>query len=406
MIWLPFWLDVIRQSRANRPILTPLLGTKILSGLFRLLIESGKSTTYPLPDYLSLPSIGDVCTIGSPFRTQRTPQLASITPQKNGWRAQVYVAGERDSKIFRTQREAKSWAAAREIEMRRIKETPAGDLHTVRDMLKRYGEEISPQKRGERAEALRIKAFLRDFPALADLTLSQVKTPNLGEWRDTRLKAGVTPASVQRDINWLRNAFNIAREEWHWMDHKPFEGFRMPAETPPRVRRVTPREVKLICRALGYRSGHAPVTKSQDVALAFLVGLRTAMRAGEILSLGARTLNLTRRVAVVEHKMQYLTGRPREVPLSRHAVRLLRPVADREKCFTVSSGTLDAIFRKARDKLLIKDLHFHDSRAEALTRLSRKVDVMTLAKISGHKDLRILQQVYYRESSEDIAARL
>lgn len=41
-----------------------------------------------------------------------------------------------------------------------------------------------------------------------------------------------------------------------------------------------------------------------------------------------------------------------------------------------------------------------------LTRLSRKVDVMTLAKISGHTDLRILQEVYYREAAEDIAARL
>lgn len=332
--------------------------------------------------------------------------MASFTQHNGGWRAHIYVSGQRQTKVFRTQREAKSWAAAREIEMRRLKTTPAGDLHTVRDMLRRYGEEVSPQKRGERAEALRIKAFLRDFPAIADAPLSQIKTPHLGEWRDARLKAGITPASVQRDINWLRNAFNIAREEWHWMDHKPFEGFRMPAETPPRVRRVAPREVKLICRALGYRSGQAPVTKSQEVALAFLVGLRTAMRAGEILSLGARTLNLTLRVATVHHKMEYLTGRPREVPLSRHAARLLRPVADREKCFAVSSGTLDTIFRKARDKLLIKDLHFHDSRAEALTRLSRKVDVMTLAKISGHKDLRILQQVYYRESAAEIAARL
>lgn len=342
--------------------------------------------------------------------------MASITAHKDGWRAQVYVAGERNSKVLRTQREAKAWASAREIEMRRLKTTPAGDLHTVGQMLKRYGEEISPQKRGERAEVLRIQAFIRDFPDIAALKLSAVKTPHLATWRDARLKGfvdpdgeeveGVTPASVQRDINWLRNAFNIAREEWHWMDHKPFEGFRMPAETPPRIRRVTPHEVKLICRWLGYRSGHAPATKSQEVALAFLVGLRTAMRAGEILSLGARTLNLTRRVAVVEHKMQYLTGRPREVPLSRHAIRLLRPVAAKEQCFGVSSGTLDAIFRKARDKLLIEDLHFHDSRAEALTRLSRKVDVMTLAKISGHKDLRILQQVYYRESSEDIAARL
>jgi integrase len=45
-------------------------------------------------------------------------------------------------------------------------------------------------------------------------------------------------------------------------------------------------------------------------------------------------------------------------------------------------------------------------RAEALTRLARKVDVLTLAKISGHKDLRILQNAYYREAAAEIAARL
>lgn len=134
--------------------------------------------------------------------------------------------------------------------------------------------------------------------------------------------------------------------------------------------------------------------------------LRSAMRAGEILSLRKGNLSLSRRVASVQHKTQHLTGKPRDVPLTRHAVRLLRPVADREQCFTISSAVLDALFRKARDRLMIRDLHFHDTRAEALTRLSRKVDVMTLAKISGHKDLRILQSVYYRETAEQIAARL
>ncbi|CAB3916276.1 MULTISPECIES: tyrosine-type recombinase/integrase [Achromobacter] len=342
--------------------------------------------------------------------------MASITPHKNGWRAQVYVSGVRDSKILRTQREAKAWAAAREFELRQSKERPADELHTVRQMLERYVEEISIGKQGARHEGLRIQAFLRDFPDLADKTLSQFTTPDLANWRDTRMKGFTAPdgrtirpvstASVQRDINWLRNAFSIARKEWHWLSHNPFEGLRTLAEPPPRARRVNPREVRLLCRNLGYRSGQAPTSKSQEVALAFLIGLRTAMRAGEILSLGRQSLDLKRRVAVVNHKMQYLTGRPREIPLSRHAVRLLRPVADRERCFTVSSATLDALFRKAKDRLLIEDLHFHDSRAEALTRLSRKVDVMTLARISGHKDLRVLQNVYYRESSEDIATRL
>lgn len=32
--------------------------------------------------------------------------------------------------------------------------------------------------------------------------------------------------------------------------------------------------------------------------------------------------------------------------------------------------------------------------------------VLTLAKISGHKDLRILQNAYYRETADQIAARL
>ena len=92
--------------------------------------------------------------------------------------------------------------------------------------------------------------------------------------------------------------------------------------------------------------------------------------------------------------------------MTRAAVRLLRPVASRDSCFSLTSASLDALFRKARDKLLIEDLHFHDTRGEALTRLSRRVDVMTLARISGHKDLRILMQHYYRESAAQIAARI
>ncbi|WP_454763395.1 tyrosine-type recombinase/integrase [Cupriavidus campinensis] len=235
--------------------------------------------------------------------------MASISPHKDGWRAQVYVRGERDSKVFRTQREAKSWAAAREVELRRQKDTAPADLHTVRQMLERYGKEVSPQKRGSRAELLRIQAFVRDFPEIADLTLSQVNTSHLAQWRDARMKGfttmegrrvpAVSAASVLRDINWLRNAFLTAKKEWHWMDRNPFEGFRSPTDPPPRSRRVHPREVKIICRALNYRTGQAPQTKSQEVALAFLIGLRTAMRAGEILSLGKGTLDLQRRVATV-----------------------------------------------------------------------------------------------------------
>ena len=164
------------------------------------------------------------------------------------------------------------------------------------------------------------------------------------------------------------------------------------------------REIRRIVRWLGYRTGRPPSTTMEAVAWALLLSLRTGMRAGEVLQLSAETVDLERRVAVLKtHKTVERDG-ARRVPLTRHAVRLLTVLGG--KALQVSSASLDALFRKARDSLLIKDLHFHDARAEALTILARRVDVMTLARISGHRDIRILQRTYYRETAEQIAARL
>nr|WP_272927643.1 tyrosine-type recombinase/integrase [Burkholderia thailandensis] len=273
-------------------------------------------------------------------------------------------------------------------------------------MFREYVEKVSDKKAGARAEALRLRAFEKDFPDLAALKLSEFKTPHLVEWRDARLKK-VKPGSVVREINLIRNVFYTARDEWQWLTHNPFIGLKIPQEGAPRDRRIDPwGEVRPICRALGYVAGKAPETKSQETALAFLVALRSAMRAGEILQLGRANCDLQKRVAVVAHKMQRLTGKPRSIPFTRETARLLAPVADRERFFTIDSSSLDALFRKTKKSLKIDDLHFHDSRAEALTRLARRVDVLTLSKISGHSDLRMLSEVYYRESAEDIAARI
>lgn len=332
--------------------------------------------------------------------------MASITPCKGGYRAQIKIGAVRDSATFRTQREAKAWAAARESELRAQKSMAPGELHTVAEAFERYVRDVSSTKRGEQKERLRLEAFMRDFPHLAAMRLADFKTPQLAEWRDARLKK-VSASSVVRDINLLRNVFIIARKEWHWIGHHPFDGLKIPLEAPPRDRRVDPwKEVRPLVRALGYVSGRAPATKSEEVALAFLVALRTAMRVSEVLQLGRATLDIQRRVATVGHKMQYVTQKPRKIPLTRHAVRLLTPVAHLDRCFTVDSESMDTLFRRAKMRRMIKGLQFRDARAEALTRLARKVDVLTLSKISGHKDLEMLSRVYYRESEEDIAARI
>jgi integrase len=329
--------------------------------------------------------------------------MAHVRRVKSGWKFEVARNGIRQSRTFKTKGAGEQWAAAQEAEILAVKRG-AIPRKTFAEALIRYRDEISPTKRGGAFEVKRINAFLRDFPGEARRQLSEVGGEHLAAWRDARLRV-VTKGSVQRDVNLLSNVFTIARDEWKWRKDSPFRGFRAPGDNPPRQRRIEPVEVRRLLRHLGFRSGERPGNKSAEVALAFLISLRTGMRAGEILALTPARIDRERRMARVPHKTEHLTGRPRDVPLSRHALRLLKPFHE-GFAWSVSSASLDALFRKARDSLLIRDLHFHDARADALTRFARRVDVMQLARISGHKDLRILMDAYYRVTPAEIAGNL
>ena len=95
-------------------------------------------------------------------------------------------------------------------------------------------------------------------------------------------------------------------------------------------------------------------------------------------------------------------GLPREVGLSPRAVELWAMVSDG---FDLTPATLDAMFRRARDTTGIKGLTFHDTRHEAITRLASKLNVLDLARMVGHQDIRQLQ-TYYNATADDIAAKL
>lgn len=92
----------------------------------------------------------------------------------------------------------------------------------------------------------------------------------------------------------------------------------------------------------------------------------------------------------------------RDVPLSLEAVRLLRLVENR---FTVNAQVASQLFSRATKRAKIVDLTFHDSRHEACTRLARKLDILDLARMLGHRDLRSLR-TYYNATADEIAMRL
>jgi len=131
--------------------------------------------------------------------------------------------------------------------------------------------------------------------------------------------------------------------------------------------------------------------------------VETAMRNGEMLALRWADVDLVRRVArVVESK----NGDAREVPLSSTAVQLLGCLPrDRETCFAVNASVRDVLFREARDRAGVVDVHFHDSRSEGISRLAKKLDILDLARVVGHRDLKSLMH-YYRADAAALALRL
>jgi len=97
------------------------------------------------------------------------------------------------------------------------------------------------------------------------------------------------------------------------------------------------------------------------------------------------------------------------VPLSLRAVELLGVViGDRKsgRVFEVNKGTVGVYFRQACKDLGIKDLHLHDTRRDVTTRVASKfANVLELAAVTGHKDVRSLN-VYYSPDVTDLAKKL
>jgi integrase len=322
--------------------------------------------------------------------------MASIQRHGKAWRVQVFVDGRRLSKVLPTKQEAAGWALRAEAELAG-RSLPAV---TLAQALQRYAREVSATHRGQRWEAVRIRKLMRDPLALR--RLDSLSAAELSAWRDRQLQV-LAPSSVAREMTLLRSVFETARRDWHWLRVNAWREVRWPKAPPARRRRIAAAEVEAMTRALGLGDPLAADTASQRVGLAFLFALETAMRSGEIVGLRWADLDLAARTARLARTKN---GDPREVPLSTRAVELLRLLpAGTGPVFGLSGAVRDALWRRARDAAGVVDLHFHDSRAEAIWRLSKRLDVLQLARVIGHRDPRSLM-LYYHESAADMALRL
>ena len=260
----------------------------------------------------------------------------------------------------------------------------------VADLFKEYARRVSRYKRGERWEVFRMESWMGSD--LAQLSVGEVSSADIAKWRDDR-RLQVSDATVRREMSLVGHVFSKAKE-WGYREDNPTLGVKKPKDHQPRTRRIAQAEIDKLCEVAGF-DGLAANTLAQRVAVAMLFSVETAMRAGEVCLLKSDLID-----GRVARLPKTKNGYARDVPLSSRALELLALV---ESDFRLTSAQVDATFRRLKAKAKLTDLHYHDTRREALSRLSQKLTALQLAKMSGHRDLKILLNVYYQESAEDVA---
>jgi integrase len=227
--------------------------------------------------------------------------------------------------------------------------------------------------------------------AVADLT-----TAHFAAYRDDRLKE-LKPASVKRTLVPIHNLFEVARTEWSLpIRENPLTKLKFNGSDQRRERRLRLGEQDKLLNA-------ARQCRNRLIAPIITLALETAMRRGEILAVRSEHIEFKRTLLIPESK----NGRARTIPLSVPALELLSAHAVNEgRLFPLSANAFRLAWERVKRRAGIADLHFHDLRHEAISRLFEKgLSVPEVALISGHRDLRMLLR-YTHPMSEPILRKL
>lgn len=309
--------------------------------------------------------------------------MATIRKRGSKWQVQIRRKHAPNiSRSFARKCDAEVWGREMEVDADRrlLKFDPrALDEITVADLVAKYRDTISIGKRDAQIEMDRLSRFAA-LP-IAKCSLSAIDASAFAQHRDNRLQH-VSPSTVNRELAPLHHMFEIAAEEWGLpIATNPLAVVRRPKNNPARDRRLRPGEEQRLLMA-------ADVSTAGYIGPAIGLTIETSMRRSEILNLQEVHL---RSEGTGLHVPQTKTNRPRTIMLSERAQRDFTTLVG---LFVVSRPTRNAFrlcWERTRARAGLHDLHFHDLRHEAISRMFEQG--MTLPEVaaqSGHADFRML----------------
>lgn len=323
--------------------------------------------------------------------------MASFRKRSNGWQARIRRKGYPNiTKTFSTRSDANTWARQVEsdIDKGSFVSRVEAENTSLSELLARYLNEITPNKKHSKIEACRIKAWLKN--PLSQRYLSTLRTTDFALWRDERLKQGKSSNTVKLELAIISHLYTVARAEWGFESlENPIRFLRMPKLPNGRTRRVSDKEIELLIQYSG----------SKELPSILKLAIETGMRRGEIVSIGWSSVDFEKRTIQLKDTKN---GESRIVPLSSEAINILRNYPRRlsGKVFDITAHAITYAFIRASKRAGIFDLHFHDLRHEAITRMFEKgLNVIEVGSVSGHKTLQMLKR-YTHLRAEELALKL
>lgn len=335
--------------------------------------------------------------------------MASLRFRNGKWQVQVRRYGHASrGKSFQSKADAQRWA--RQIEAELDRTLIPNDIRTlstvtVADVLTRYRDEVTTEKRGLASEQKRIEVFLRH--RWSALPLAKLDPTAFSKYRDTRLKQ-VQPGTVIRELGLLRSIFETARRDWGYTAFQnPVASLKKPKSPEGRERRLKPGELEALTQACSTVAGS---WLRDGIHLA----IETGLRRGELLNIRWRDVNFDTGVLHVPFTK---TDKARTIPLTDRATEILKSrkaeaPADEDYAFPTSANAFRLAWERCKRRteqagcVGVRSLRFHDLRHEAISRFFELgLNTAEVATISGHRDLRMLFR-YTHLKPEAIGAKL
>lgn len=355
--------------------------------------------------------------------------MGTITPRRRadgstGYTAQIRLKHQgqvihSEAETFSSRALAKEWLSRREVALQgqKARGEPVGRRMTLGEMVGWYEDRERPDQpwgRSKRADLARLKTG-----ALKDRRVEDLARPDFIAYVEARRAAGAGPATAGNDIIWLRSVFKAAAAvlgvpvPLAALDEAAeyLRSARIVAKSRNRDRRVSADEERRILEHLAKRDrrGEIPMV---DVAK---FALLTTRRQEEITRLQWADLNREKGTALLrdaKHPTRKMGNhRTFRVPADAWAIIDRQPKvrledgSDDPRIFPFNPKSIGAAFTRAVQFLGIDDLHFHDLRHEATSRLfERGYSIQEVAQFSLHESWTTLKR-YTHLKPEDVPER-